>query len=166
MKKLMFFATLGLFFFVCNTSYSQEIKRLTFEEVIRIAEEQSPNALMAKHRFRASYWQYRTYVAQYRPSLTLTGTTPDYSTAYSRVWNSVLEQWDYQATNVLQNLASLSLSQNIGLTGGSISLESDLTLENDFERDTRKYITAPVSIRLVQPIFRYNALRWEKKSNL
>ena len=98
---------------------------------------------MAKHRFRASYWQYRTYVAQYRPSLTLTGTTPDYSTAYSRVWNSVLEQWDYQATNVLQNLASLSLSQNIGLTGGSISLESDLTLENDFERDTRKYITAP-----------------------
>lgn len=159
----MFFATLGLFFFVCNTSYSQEIKRLTFEEVIRIAEEQSPNALMAKHRFRASYWQYRTYVAQYRPSLTLTGTTPDYSTAYSRVWNSVLEQWDYQATNVLQNLASLSLSQNIGLTGGSISLESDLTLENDFERDTRKYITAPVSIRLVQPIFRYNALRWEKK---
>ncbi len=163
MKKLMFFATLGLFFFVCNTSYSQEIKRLTFEEVIRIAEEQSPNALMAKHRFRASYWQYRTYVAQYRPSLTLTGTTPDYSTAYSRVWNSVLEQWDYQATNVLQNLASLSLSQNIGLTGGSISLESDLTLENDFERDTRKYITAPVSIRLVQPIFRYNALRWEKK---
>ncbi|MGI6338001.1 MAG: TolC family protein [Bacteroidales bacterium] len=163
MKKLIFFATLGLFFFVCNTSYSQEIKRLTFEEVIRIAEEQSPNALMAKHRFRASYWQYRTYVAQYRPSLTLTGTTPDYSTAYSRVWNSVLEQWDYQATNVLQNLASLSLSQNIGLTGGSISLESDLTLENDFERDTRKYITAPVSIRLVQPIFRYNALRWEKK---
>jgi len=163
MKKLMFFATLGLFFFVCNSSYSQEIKRLTFEEVIRIAEEQSPNALMAKHRFRASYWQYRTYVAQYRPSLTLTGTTPDYSTAYSRVWNSVLEQWDYQATNVLQNLASLSLSQNIGLTGGSISLESDLTLENDFERDTRKYITAPVSIRLVQPIFRYNALRWEKK---
>jgi len=163
MKKLMFYATLGLFFFVCHTSYSQEIKRLTFEEVIRIAEEQSPNALMAKHRFRASYWQYRTYVAQYRPSLTLTGTTPDYSTAYSRVWNSVLEQWDYQATNVLQNLASLSLSQNIGLTGGSISLESDLTLENDFERDAHKYITAPVSIRLVQPIFRYNALRWEKK---
>lgn len=164
MKKLLLSATFGLFFFAFQTSFSQEIKRLTFEEVIRIAEEQSPNALMAKHRFRASYWQYRTYVAQYRPSLTLTGTTPDYSTAYSRVWNSVLEQWDYQATNVLQNLASLSLSQNIGLTGGSISLESDLTLENDFERDTHKYITAPVSIRLVQPIFRYNALRWEKKT--
>ena len=53
---------------------AQEIKKLTFDEVIKLSEEQSPNALMAKHRFRASYWQYRTFVAQYRPSLTLTGT--------------------------------------------------------------------------------------------
>ncbi len=163
MNRLVLVSTIGLFLISFQRSSAQEVKRLTFGDVIRISEEQSPNALMAKHRFRASYWQYRTYVAQYRPSLTLTGSTPDYSTAYSRVWNSVLEQWDYQSTNVLQNLASLSLSQNIGMTGGSISLESDLTLENDFEKDTRKYITAPLSVRLVQPIFRYNALKWEKQ---
>lgn len=132
-------------------------------DVVKLAEEQSPNALMAKHRFRASYWQFRTFKAEYRPSLTLTGTTPDYSTAYSRVWNSVLNRWDYQASNVLQNIASLALSQNIGLTGGSISLNSDLTLENDFERDTRRFITSPVSVRLTQPLFRYNALKWQKK---
>ena len=55
---------------------------------MKLAEEQSPNALMAKNRFRASYWQYRTFKAEYRPSLTLTGTTPYYSTAFERVWNS------------------------------------------------------------------------------
>ena len=63
---------------------AQEIKKLTFDEVIKLSEEQSPNALIAKHRFRASYWQYRTFVAQYRPSLTLSGSTPDYSTAYDK----------------------------------------------------------------------------------
>ena len=164
MKKLLLLSTIGLFLVSFQKNEAQEIKKLTFEDVIVISEEQSPNALMAKHRFRASYWQYRTYVAQYRPSLTLTGTTPDYSTAYSRVWNSVLKQWDYQETNVLQNLASLSLSQNIGLTGGSISLNSDLTLENDFIKESRKYITSPVSIRLTQPIFRYNSLKWQKRT--
>ena len=59
---------------------------------------------------------------------------------------------------------SLSLAQNIGFTGGSISLNSDLTLFNDFENKTRKYITAPVSIGLNQPLFRYNALKWQKKT--
>ena len=143
---------------------AQELKKLTFEEVIKIAEENSPNALMAKHRFRSSYWAYRTFVAQYRPSLTLTGTSPDYSTAFDKVWNSVKEAYDYRATNTLSNLASLSLSQNIGFTGGSISLSSDLTLYNDFEKDTRKYISSPVSIGLTQPIFRYNALKWQRKT--
>lgn len=143
---------------------AQEVKQLTFQEVIKLAEEQSPNALIAKHRFRASYWQYRTFVAQYRPSLTLTGTTPDFSTAYDKVWNSQDENYDYRATNTLSNLGSLSLAQNIGFTGGSISLNSDLTIFNDFEKDTRRYITAPVSIGLTQPLFRYNALKWQKKT--
>jgi outer membrane protein TolC len=164
MKKLLLFSVIAVSLFPLKKTEAQELKRLTFDEVIKLSEEQSPNAYIAKHRFRASYWQYRTFVAQYRPSLTFTGTTPDYSKTYTRVWNSVLGEWDYAETNVLQNLASLSLSQNIGLTGGTISLNSDLTLENDFERETEKYITAPISIRLIQPLFRYNSLRWQKKT--
>ena len=164
MKKLLLSATISLFLLSFQNSYSQELKRLTLDDVIKLSEEQSPNALMAKNRFRASYWQYRTFKAEYRPSLTLTGTTPYYSTAFERVWNSVDNKWDYKSTNVLRNLGSLSLSQNIGLTGGTIYLNSDLTLENDFERDTRNYITAPVSIGLTQPLFRYNELRWQKKT--
>jgi len=142
---------------------SQETKRLSLDEVIRLAEEQSPYALIAKHRFRASYWQYRTFVAEYRPALTLTGQLPDYSTAYSRVWNSVTEQYDYASTNILQTSGSLALAQNIGLTGGSISLVSDLTFERDFERNANKYISAPLNVRLSQPLFRFNELKWQKK---
>ena len=164
MKKLLIISTISLFLFSLNRTEAQELKKLTFEDVIRISEEQSPNALMAKHRFRASYWQFRTFVAQYRPSLTLTGTTPFYSTAYDRVWNSMTERYDYKATNILRNIGSLALSQNIGLTGGTISLNSDLTLENDFENEARKYITSPISIGLVQPLFRYNSLKWQKKT--
>jgi len=164
MKELIVLLTVPFFMFRFQETDAQEVKQLTFNEVIRLAEDQSPNALMAKHRFRASYWQYRTFVAQYRPYLTLTGSTPDYSTAYSRVWNAVTKQYDYVSTNILQTIGALSLTQNIGLTGGTLSLQSDLTLENDFENDRHKYITAPVSIRLIQPLFRYNELKWEKKT--
>ena len=88
MKKFLLYSLLVIFIFSIDKIEGQEVKKLTFQEVIKLSEEQSPNALMAKHRFRASYWQYRTFVAQYRPSLTLTGTTPDYSNSYDKVWNS------------------------------------------------------------------------------
>ena len=141
----------------------QEVKRLTLDEVVRLASEQSPNALIAKHRFRASYWQYRTFVADYRPILSLSGSLPDYSTAYNRVWNSVSQQWEYASTNVLQTTGNLSLAQNIGFTGGSISLYSDMTYEKNFETEGERYITSPLNVRLTQPLFRYNELRWQKK---
>jgi outer membrane protein TolC len=164
MKKIVLLSIIAVLIFNSLKINAQEVKRLTFQEVIGLAEEQSPNALMAKHRFRASYWQFRTFVAQYRPSLTLIGTTPDYSNTYDKVWNSVEERWDYKSTNTISNFGSLSLAQNIGLTGGSISLNSDLTLFNDFNNDTRKYISTPLSIGLTQPLFRYNALKWQKKT--
>ena len=164
MKRIKTFSlTILLAVFVSLPAVSQEIKRLTLDEVVRLASEQSPNALIAKHRFRASYWQYRTFVAEYRPTLSLSGNLPDYSTAYSRVWNSNEQQWEYASTNVLQTSGNLSLAQNIGLTGGSISLFSDLTYEKNFETDGERYITSPLNIRLTQPIFRYNELRWQKK---
>jgi outer membrane protein TolC len=164
MNKTVLYSLIIVFLLLSGKNQAQEVKKLTLDEVIRLSEEQSPNAFMAKHRFRASYWAYRTFVAQYRPSLTLTGTSPDYSTAYDKVWNSVANAYDYRATNTLSNLGSLSLSQNIGLTGGVISLNSDLTLFNDFENNSRKYISSPVSIGLNQPLFRYNALRWQRKT--
>ncbi|MBI5009298.1 MAG: TolC family protein, partial [Bacteroidia bacterium] len=164
MKYLKFIIISALFIFSSARSQAQEIKMLTFDEVIKLSEEQSPNALMAKHRFRASYWQYRTFVAQYRPSLSLAGTTPDFSNSYDKVWNSSANGYEYRTSNTISNLASLSLSQNIGVTGGTVSLQSDLTLFNDLENDSRNYITTPLSIGLVQPIFRYNALKWQKKT--
>ena len=164
MKKLLLCSVIGLLLTNYYKTNAQEIRELTFNDVIKIAEENSPNALMAKHRFRASYWQFRTFKAEYRPSLTLIGTTPNYSTAYDRVWNSVTQQYDYRSTNILRNIGSLALSQNIGFTGGTISINSDLTLENDFENNTHNYITAPLSIGLTQPLFRYNSLRWQKKT--
>jgi hypothetical protein len=48
MKKLLLSATISLFLLSFQNSYSQELKRLTLDDVIKLSEEQSPNALMAK----------------------------------------------------------------------------------------------------------------------
>jgi outer membrane protein TolC len=164
MKKLLLFSIIVVLLLSSKKMIAQDIKQLTFEEVIKIAEEQSPNALIAKHRFRASYWQYRSYQAQYLPSLTLSGTTPDFSNGLDKVYNSESDQYIYLPKNTISNLGTLSLSQNIGPTGTIIALRSDLTLFRDIEKNLpTNYITNPVSIDITQPIRKYNTLRWQKK---
>lgn len=164
MKNLLLATSLvSLILFSQNTE-AQNIRNLTFEETIKLAETQSPNALIAKNRFRASYWQFRSYKAQYLPSLRLTGTTPDFNNSLQRQFRPSDSTYVYIQSNTLNNIGSLSLSQNIGPTGTIISLRSDLTLEKDIERNKPvNYITTPVSINVTQPIRAYNSLKWEKK---
>ena len=143
---------------------AQEVKKLTFDEVIKLSEEQSPNALIAKHRFRSSYWEYRSYRAQFLPSLTLSGTTPDFSNGLAKVYDSNSDQYIYIPKNTISTLGTLSLSQNIGLTGTVIALSSDLTLYKDIALKLPvNYISDPAYIRITQPIRQYNSLKWQKK---
>ena len=60
--------------FFSNTMMAQEDSVhlvLSLEDVISIARDQSPMATMARHSFRGSYWEYRTYKAGFLPSLTV-----------------------------------------------------------------------------------------------
>jgi outer membrane protein len=164
MNKLLVLSLITVLLFSSVKINAQEIKKLTFDEVIKIAEDQSPDALIAKHRFRASYWQYRSFQAQYRPSLTLSGTTPDFSNGLDKVYNSTTDVYDYRAKNTISNLGTLSISQNIGPTGTVIALRSDLTLYRDIQKNLpTNYITNPLSIDITQPIRKYNTLKWQKK---
>jgi len=164
MKTLLLISIIAVFLISTKEISAQEVKKLTFQEVIKLAEEQSTNALIAKHRFRASYWQYRSYKAQYLPSLTLSGTTPDFSNGLDKVYDSQNDLYIYKPKNTVSSLGTMSLSQNIGPTGTIISLRSDLTLFKDVERKLpTNYITNPVSIDITQPIRKFNTLKWQKK---
>lgn len=137
---------------------------LTLNDILELARSQSPDAIMAKHSFRAKYWEFRTYVAKYRPSLTLSGTLPNYSRLFEKEFDFSTGQEQYVEKNTNSSTLSFSLSQNIGLTGGSIFMQSGLTRFDVLGAEGRtQYISTPVSIGLRQPISGYNSFKWEKK---
>jgi outer membrane protein TolC len=164
MKKLSLCALImALLLPAAQTGMAQTKKVLTLDDVLELAATQSTNALIAKQRFRSSYWQYRSFKAEYLPSLSFSGTAPSYSTAYEQVYTG--GEWKYIKSNLFQSTGSLSLSQNIGLTGGSIAVNSSLGFQNNLERESKSIITEPlVNIRLTQPILKYNSLKWQKKT--
>lgn len=151
-------------FVICLPLHSQEVMKLDLDQVIELAETQSPDAILAKHRFRQDYWSFRTFKARYLPSLSLSGTLPDYNRVYEKEYDFQTQQENYVEKNTNNSSLTMSLRQNIGLTGGSIFMRSDLRRFDVLGEDaSNQYITTPVSIGLSQPLFNYNDLKWEKK---
>lgn len=139
------------------------LKRLTLNEVIDLAKDQSLQAIMAKHRYRGSYWEYRSHLAKYLPHLSLQTTFPEFNRSLSSYQT---QEGNYIFVNnfVNNSILDLNITQNIGLTGGSIFMKSELQRVDQFGRkDTFSYLSTPVSIGFTQPINGYNSLRWERK---
>ena len=137
--------------------------QLSLDDVIEIARAQSPDALTAKHRFRASYWQFRSYRAAYLPSLELSGTLPNFNRSIEQVslqqGETLLERQyiDYSVT--------ASLRQRIGFTGGDIFVRSGLRRLDNYYDSTwvTQHLSTPINIGYSQPIFQYNSYRWERR---
>jgi outer membrane protein len=161
MKKYIF-----LFFVVLHTFVlpAQSVKRYTLDQVIHLAQKQSPDALMAIHRFRKSYWQYRTFKATYLPNLNLAATLPDLNRSINAIAapNGTVS---YTSQSISNYSVGLSLTQKIGLTGGEVFVNSGLQRMDNFFTDTttRQYLSNVISIGIIQPIFTYNPYKWSKK---
>ncbi len=135
--------------------------QLSLEDVVRIAQEQSPSAILAKHQFRGSYWEFRAYRAQLLPGLSLSATIPEFSRAIDKI---TTPEGDVFVTRKQSSYSlGASLTQNIPLTGGSIFLSSDLERVDNFTNASTSYLSTPVSIGLRQPIKDFNSFRWERK---
>ncbi|MFW5656345.1 MAG: TolC family protein [Bacteroidota bacterium] len=136
----------------------------TLKEVLEIAKTQSPQAVLATHRFRNSYWEYRTYQAKYRPSLRLSGNLIDYNKSFQREFVDNEEIFVPKHLNETQ--MSLDINQNIGLTGGQLFVNSSLQRLDVFGPDGKtEYVSTPTRIGYRQPTIKYNELRWERRIN-
>lgn len=134
---------------------------LTLSGAISLAQEQSSEARAARHTFLAAEWNYKYYKANYLPSLTLT-SSPSLNRVISKITmpdgtSSFVKQ------NQLSTDATLSLTQNIPLTGGQLFLRTSLQRQDEFERHTVAYSSQPVTVGYQQSLFGYNSLKWDRR---
>lgn len=140
----------------------RQVMNLTLDDVVQIARDQSPQAILAQHRFRASYWQHRTYRAEFLPNLNLRGTLPDFNRSITSY--TLPDGTDrFIERNIINSLANLTLNQNIGLTGGQVFMTSELQRVDNLDIDSSSYRTTPVNIGFRQSLSGYNAYRWQRE---
>ncbi|GHT11585.1 membrane protein [Bacteroidia bacterium] len=162
MKKIYTLLLLGLFtLFAQAQQPADSVLAFTLKQTIDIARKQSPDVLYARHNFRSSYWNYCYYKANYLPLLTF-NSTPNFNHSINAI---TLPDGtaQYIQQNQLQTDASLAITQNIALTGGSLFLQTRLQRLDELNNNLYSYKSTPVIIGYQQSLLGYNHLKWDKK---
>lgn len=154
-----------IFGFLCLCgSMTVSAQKLTLESAIRIAQENSYDAMVAKFSFLASYWTYRSFKAQLLPSMNLNGGLLNFDHSLVSVRNYEDGQVAYVNNNSMNNYLTLSVDQQIVATGGTVSLQSYLYRLDQFDYNQTTYNSQPLRISYTQPLKSFNSLKWEKKT--
>lgn len=151
-------------FALCILASHAEVVELTLEQAIDRARLQSVDAAVALDELRQAYWEYRTYRAELLPEVNFSATLPGYYKQYTPYMNEN-GSYSFVRNNNLQMNGELSLSQNIWLTGGTLSLNTKLDFYRDLEDggNQNRFMSIPVALTLNQPIFGVNKVKWDRR---
>jgi outer membrane protein TolC len=165
MKKTSYTLLFLLIFAVSNSTFAQkDTMLLTFEQLIDIARNSSPQGAMARHSFKSSYWQYRSFRAGYLPSLSLTSTPLGINRSLSVYTLQDGSDTFIERRGNNSNL-QLNLAQKVPFTGGEFILGSSFQ-RTDFFTDSStitSFMANPINISYRQPLFTFNSYKWERK---
>jgi outer membrane protein TolC len=135
----------------------------TLDNILDLAKMQSPLAKQAETRKENRYWQYLLFKSNYNPQLALSGNLPGYSRQFQEV-----RQEDgsiaFRAVEQTNARLNLGLLQPIAATGGMLSINTNSSRFNDQLRDFTSYRSTVADVTLFQPIFSFNQLRWDKRT--
>ncbi len=159
MNRLIWFFILAIAF----GAEGAETMHLSLPEAISRARTNSVDAEVALNQLKSSYWAYRSYRAELLPEISFSGTIPGYRQQYTSYMNSE-GSYSFVPNNYLQMQGELSLTQNIWLTGGKVSVNTSLDYYRQFGSGAyNRYMSIPVAITLTQPIFGVNNVKWDRR---
>lgn len=158
MKNLFFL----LLIILAGTHVVGQTQHYTLAEVVQLAKEQSIASKQAVTQKKTNYWTYRSFIADFKPQLSLNGTIPGFTRSYIQVVQPD-GTISFQHVSNNNSLLNLSLSQNIALTGGTIFVQQELQRFDDFARNNTSYNGIPFELGISQPLFRFNEMKWTRK---
>ncbi len=166
-KLLQVIVVLSFFCLPGITALGQQ--RLSIEDIIGRARSNSPAAKQAETRKENRYWAYRYYKTNFNPQLRLYGTLPYENQVIPAVQPD--GTYDFRHVNQLNGFMNIGLEQPIPWTAGTISINSSLGYFNNYNFDPETDNGSPelwrgnvMSIALTQPLFAFNPLKWDRKT--
>ena len=142
---------------------SSQVQTFTLDQSIEYAKQNSPLSRAARFSILSAKWRYKSFRADLLPELSLAGNVPNYRLGTSITPTASGNQAiDFNNSNA--NIGA-SISQAILPTGGSLSINSSLSRLGIFRGEDRyEWVSTPITIRLNQPLFQFNNLKWRNRT--
>ena len=135
--------------------------RLTLRDAIRMAQAHSPEAQAAEHTYRAAYWSYRSFRANYLPEVNLV-SSPYLNRQINRVTQPDGTEQFIRQNQLITDLG-LQVSQNIWFTGGNLFVQTSTQRMDELGSSFTFYNSQPVTVGYQQSLFGYNSLKWDRR---
>lgn len=139
-----------------------QVQKYTLAEVVQLAREQSIASKQAATQKKTNYWTYRSFIADFKPQLSLNGTLPGFTRSYIQVVQPD-GTISFQPVSYNNSILNLSLSQNIAATGGTVFVQQEFQRFDDFANNKTRYNGIPFEVGINQPLFRFNEMKWTRK---
>jgi len=158
------YISIGLTFLLWLYSTLSVAQVLSLEEAIAKAKTNSPISKQVRFRYQAESWRFKFNKSNLKPQLDFSARVPEFTRTINQITQpdgSILFR------PLSQNFSSgtLSLSQNLLATGGTLSLNSALSRIDLFEvqEGTQNFYwrSAPLFLSYTQPLFRINQTKWD-----
>lgn len=170
MQRITIQALLILFVSVLlSSSWSRVMSQtiqLSLPETISLAQQQSLDAFRAKNMYQVKELNYQDFQSEQRPHLRLRLTPVDYNRSITEVYNSILKKYEPQEIQRLVSSYNLGVNQNVGFTGGDISVYTSLMRSQRFGTSTNNnldFISTPLSVAYRHNFTQINSYKWKSK---
>jgi outer membrane protein len=155
MQYRILFTSLSLLI-VCS-GFSQ-----TLSEYVKSGVANNFSVQLSRNWLMIAEANYSVFTSSTRPTLSINGNIPVYNKD-----NYGITQPDgtikFLRRSQNYSNAGFSISQPLAITGGTISLNTDLYRFDDFVTNTKQYNGTPVFLQLQQPLFGYNRFKWDRQ---
>lgn len=134
----------------------------SLEEIIRMGQSQAIAARKAATLKTTQFWEWKMYQASLKPQVVLDGRLP----GFSRISQEVRQPdgtIQFQSISQSNINTVVSLRQPILATGATVYVGTELQRFDDFTSESSLYNGTPFQLGLIQPIFSFNQLKWDKK---
>ncbi len=139
-----------------------DLQNLSLDNFLKLAKENSIGGEAAKMDLQSAQLDNAIFKAGLKPQLSAFANFPNFANTFAEA-----QQPDgtilFPRINNNNSALGLSLSQAIPLTGGRVFVQSNLQRFDDFTNDKIFYNGTPFRIGFSQPLFGFNALKWDKK---
>ena len=139
---------------------------LTLEDVIDISLSGSPEIELADIRYAIANLQYNRFATFLKPSLNLNADAPILNRAIN-VINQPDGREEFVNQSTMRNRVGASLDYQMASTGGRVYVATSIERLDVFRTEafpySKSYFFTPISIGLEQPLFQFNAIKWQKE---